>query len=69
MCTAPEAVHEVGHTLEQERVRMNLSQSAKGSFQIDVTVESGSVERSRELLEEAVKQCRKVVLDNGFTLA
>lgn len=54
---------------EQERVRMNLSQSAKGSFQIDVTVESGSVERSKELLEEAVRQCRKVVLDNGFTLA
>ena len=57
------------HTLTQERVRMNLSQSAKGSFQIDVTVESDSVERSKELLEEAVRQCRKVVLDNGFTLA
>lgn len=57
------------HVLTQERVRMNLSQSAKGSFQIDVTVESDTVERSKELLEEAVRQCRKVVLDNGFTLA
>lgn len=55
--------------LTQERVRMNLSQSAKGAFQIDVTVESDSVARSKELLEEAVRQCRKVVLDNGFTLA
>ena len=57
------------HTLTQERVRMNLSQSAKGSFQSDVTGESDSGVRSKELLEEAVKQCRKVVLDNGFTLA
>jgi hypothetical protein len=60
---------EVDNCHEMERVRMNLSQSAKGSFQIDVTVESGTVERSTELLTEAVKNCRKVVLDNGFTLA
>lgn len=51
-----------------ERVRMNLSQTAKGAFQIDVTAESGSVERSAELLRQGIAAARSAARDEGFAL-
>jgi hypothetical protein len=38
----------------ETRVRMNASQNAKGLWQLDITTESPSVEKSRELFASAL---------------
>lgn len=61
-----------GQTLEAciaERVRMNLSQTAKGTFQMECTVESGSVERSTEMLAQGIRAMKGVAADEHLMLA
>jgi len=51
---------------EGERVRMNLSENAKGCYQIDVTVESNSVERSQEMLLASIKAAKQTMSECGL---
>ena len=51
---------------EGERVRMNLSENAKGLYQIEVTVESNSVERSQEMLLQAVRAAKQTLIECGL---
>ena len=55
-------------TLSRDRVRMNLSQSAKGMFQVDVTCEFGSVEESKTQLDASIKAIYQVAADNGLKI-
>jgi hypothetical protein len=51
---------------QNQRVRINLSQTAKGLVQIDVTAEfptNGETERN---LDEAVKAARRVIAANNM---
>lgn len=50
-----------------KRVRINLSQTAKGLVQFDITAESESVEESKKMLAEAVDAARAVIKEKGFT--
>lgn len=52
---------------QNNRVRMNLSETAKGLVQWDVTAEFDSVEQTAEELNKAIKAVKKVIVDNGLT--
>lgn len=49
------------------RVRMKLSETAKGLIQWEVTAEFDSVEQSAEELSKAIKAVKQVIKDNGLT--
>lgn len=49
------------------RVRMKLSETAKGLIQWEVTSEFDSVEQSAEELSKAIKAVKQVIKDNGLT--
>ncbi|MBP3573396.1 MAG: hypothetical protein J6J71_02175 [Prevotella sp.] len=51
----------------QKRVRINLSQTAKGLVQFDITAESESVEESKKILSEAIDSARAVIKEKGMT--
>jgi hypothetical protein len=51
---------------EARRVRINLSQSAKGLFQIDATAEFETVAECEKALDEAVRAARRVIEGNGL---
>lgn len=51
----------------QKRVRINLSQTAKGLVQFDITAESESVEESKKILSEAIYSARAVIKEKGMT--
>ena len=51
----------------QKRVRINLSQTAKGLVQFDITAESESVEESKKILSEAIDSVRAVIKEKGMT--
>lgn len=51
----------------QKRVRNNLSQTAKGLVQFDITAESESVEESKKILSEAIDSARAVIKEKGMT--
>lgn len=50
------------------RTRMNLSQTAKGTWQIDVTAEYPTPEETAQNLGKAIDAARKVVQDKELTL-
>ena len=50
----------------QTRVRMNYKLSVKGIFTPDITVESESVEKSIELLNDATAEMNKFAEANNF---
>lgn len=50
------------------RVRMNLEQNSKGTFQMDVTVESSSVEESKAKMAEAIDALKDVCKQKGLLL-
>lgn len=52
---------------QNNRVRMNLSETAKGLVQWDVTAEFDSVEQTAEELNKAIKAVKKVIVENGLT--
>lgn len=47
-----------------KRVRINLSQTAKGLVQFDVTAEFETVEECEKQLDEAVKSAKRVIAAN-----
>lgn len=51
----------------QKRVRINLSQTAKGLVQLDITTESESVEESKKILSEAIDSARAVIKEKCMT--
>lgn len=51
----------------QKRVRINLSQTAKGLVQFEITAESESVEESKKILSEAIDSARAVIKEKGMT--
>ena len=48
------------------RVRMNLSQTAKGAWQIDCTAEFPTVAESEKQLDEAIKAAKRILVNNGL---
>jgi hypothetical protein len=52
--------------VQNQRVRMNLSQNSKGIVQIDVTAEFPTVGETEKNLDEAVKAARRVIAGNGL---
>lgn len=51
------------------RVRMNVTTTAKGIFTLDVTVESTAVDEARKLLKEALRQASEVAVEAGYSSA
>jgi Cys-tRNA synthase (O-phospho-L-seryl-tRNA:Cys-tRNA synthase) len=50
--------------VQNQRVRINLSQTSKGLAQIDVTAEFPTVEETEKNLDGAVKAARRVIAAN-----
>lgn len=51
------------------RVRMNLSLTAKGKVQWDITSEFPTLELAEENLSKAIDSVRKVIADKGLSEA
>jgi len=51
------------------RVRMNVSTTAKGQAQWDVTVEFSSLEETSTNLDAAINQVRQIIKAQGLTEA
>ena len=58
-------------TMEKQRIRINISTTAKGKAQIDVTVEmiDESPEEIKKLLIETLEITKTSCKDSGFELA
>lgn len=50
-----------------ERVRINLSETAKGLIQWDITAEFETVEETKKALAEAIDAAREVIKEKGLT--
>lgn len=50
-----------------KRVRINLSETAKGMIQFDITAESESVEETKTMLSQAVDAARAVIKEKELT--
>ena len=50
-----------------KRVRINLSESAKGLIQWDITAEFETVEETKKALSEAIDAAREVIKEKGLT--
>ncbi len=53
-------------TTTNKRVRINLSETAKGFWQIDCTAEFETVAECEKELDAAIKAAKKVMTDNGL---
>ena len=58
-----------GETATTTRVRINVSQSAKGIAQIDVTGEAPTVDEARVLVREGMRAGREEAKAAGMKLA
>lgn len=52
--------------LPSTRVRINLSQTAKGLGQLDITAEAPTVEEAKALLSNAIGEARTVMAEKGI---
>ena len=50
-----------------KRVRINLSETAKGLVQWDITAEFETVEETKKALSEAIDAAREVIKEKGLT--
>lgn len=50
-----------------KRVRINLSETAKGLIQWDITAEFETVEETKKALSEAIDAVREVIKEKGLT--
>lgn len=55
--------------LTQTRVRMNITTTAKGFAQMDITVEFPTVNESKEAMDSAIKALREVLKENNIAEA
>lgn len=53
----------------EQRVRINLSQSAKGAVQFDITAEFPTVDESIQNLSAAVDRTKALCAEKGLILA
>lgn len=53
----------------ETRVRMNLSQSAKGFFQLEITAEYPTADEAARALGDAIDKARAVCAEKGLKLA
>ena len=51
---------------KNNRVRMNISQTAKGTWQTDITVEFDTVAECEKEMDAAIKAARRVVSANNL---
>ena len=51
------------------RTRINMSQSAKGTWQMDITSEYATPEESAANMAKAIDEARKVAENKGLALA
>lgn len=56
-------------TLIPERYRLNLSQTAKGLWQIDTTIETDSIEKTCSQMNVFIKEIKKIMEENNLTEA
>ena len=49
-----------------KRVRINLSETAKGLVQWDITAEFETVEETKKALADAIDAAREVIKEKGF---
>lgn len=54
---------------EPQRTRINMSQTAKGLWQIEVTAEYRDTDTSANELERAIQRCKEIAERNGLPLA
>lgn len=59
----------MSETLNQNRVRMNITTNAKGFAQLDITVEFPTVNESKEAMDSAIKALREVLKENNIAEA
>lgn len=50
-----------------KRVRINLSETAKGLIQWDITAEFETVEETKKALAEAIDAAREIIKEKGLT--
>lgn len=50
-----------------KRVRINLSETAKGLIQWDITAEFETVEETKKALSEAIDAAREIIKEKGLT--
>lgn len=50
-----------------KRVRINLSETAKGLIQWDITAEFETVEETKKALADAIDAAREVIKEKGLT--
>lgn len=50
-----------------KRVRINLSETAKGLIQWDITAEFETVEETKKALSDAIDAAREVIKEKGLT--
>ena len=50
-----------------KRVRINLSETAKGLIQWDITTEFETVEETKKALSEAIDAAREIIKEKGLT--
>jgi hypothetical protein len=53
-------------TANNKRVRINLSQTAKGLIQFDITAESETTEETGTLLSDAIDKARGIIAAKGL---
>lgn len=53
----------------REVISLSLKQNSHGSFQSEITITAGSVERSKELLQQGVQAVADVVKQYGLVTA
>jgi hypothetical protein len=52
--------------VQDQRIRIHLSQTAKGLVQIDVTAEFPTIGDTEKNLDEAIKAARRVMVANNM---
>ena len=50
-----------------KRVRINLSETAKGLIQWDITAEFETVEETKKALSEAIDAAKEIISEKGLT--
>lgn len=51
-----------------KRVRINLSETAKGLIQWDISAEFETVEETKKALSEAIDAAREIIKEKGLTV-
>lgn len=61
-----EQTEQVAQTAQSQRVRINLSETAKGLVQFDITAEHEDVAECKAMLKALVKAAREVMAEEGL---